>query len=503
MDEVPVTGSREVLPDPGITEAVGRHHTLSTAIADLVDNSIDAAATRVHIRFLSSQGAVHGLRVIDDGHGMDAVSIDAAMTFASRRNYTAQDLGHFGLGLKAASLSQADILDVYSRAAGSAPVGRRITAGSATTVAELDSTAVAPVLDAAPAAIPGGPASTGTVIEWRNIRTFLTSTALDERTAWLGATIEELRTHLGIVLHRILERGTIVITLDEFDTTFGDSGAPRTVVPVNPFGYTAKTVTPRQLSGAIDGETFGVTAHVWPATQTGTASYRLFSRPGETAQGFFIYRNDRLLQVGGWNGVAQGNRNLAFARVLLDLADGPARHSTINPEKSGVEFDADLREAIIAATDAAGGGFRDYLDSAEAAAVAARRRKRRPVTLAIPRRGLSATVLGTITDTVTPAVQGPIEIRWRTLRAETVVEVDLDIRTLWINTRYRGILGTDTGEADDAPVVKTLLLLLYSRFFEGAMLGTREREELQAFNELLLAAVGDEENRRTRPEHHP
>lgn len=500
MDEVRVTGTREVPPDPGITDAVGRHHTLPTAIADLVDNSIDAAATRVHVRFLTSEGRVQGLRVIDDGRGMDATAIDAAMTFAGRRDYTAEDLGHFGLGLKAASLSQADILDVYSQAAGSAPVGRRIAAGSATTVGNLDTPAVGAVLASASAAAPGGTSATGTVIEWRNIRTFLSSSVPEERAAWLSATIEDLRTHLGIVLHRILERGMVTVTFDEFDTDLDQAGAPRTVVPVNPFGYTARTIAPLRLTGHVDGGAFDLIAHVWPAAQTSSASYRLFSKPGDTAQGFFVYRNDRLLQAGGWNGVAHGGRDLAFARVLIDLTDATARHSTINPEKSGVEFDADLRDAIAAAVDAAGTGFRDYLVSAESAAVSARRRKRRPVTLAVPRRGLGAAVLDALADTVTPAVQGTIEIRWRTLRTGTVVEVDLDDRTLWINTRYRPILGTDTGEANDAPVVKTLLLLLYSRFFEGAMLGAREREELQAFNELLLAAVDDEEHRRSRTE---
>ena len=123
-----ITRTRDVPPDPSIARAVGRHHTFETAIADLVDNSVDAGSRNVLVRFLQRGGAVVGLRLIDDGRGMDAVTIDEAMTFAKKRAYETGDLGHFGLGLKAASLSQADVLRVYSRKYGAQPAGRLIEA---------------------------------------------------------------------------------------------------------------------------------------------------------------------------------------------------------------------------------------------------------------------------------------------------------------------------------------------------------------------------------------
>lgn len=48
-------GSKVVPPDPSITSAIGRHHTLATAVADLVDNSIDFGATHVLVRFLMEE----------------------------------------------------------------------------------------------------------------------------------------------------------------------------------------------------------------------------------------------------------------------------------------------------------------------------------------------------------------------------------------------------------------------------------------------------------------
>ena len=79
MEDIAAVSSRTVPPDPSIADALGAHHELSTALADLVDNSIDAGASQVRIRILTDDDYVTGVLVIDDGHGMDEAGIDAAM----------------------------------------------------------------------------------------------------------------------------------------------------------------------------------------------------------------------------------------------------------------------------------------------------------------------------------------------------------------------------------------------------------------------------------------
>ena len=122
--EVPTDGSIELPPDPRALNSIGRNHSLETALADLVDNAIDAGAAHVLIRLVRSGGKLTTLYVADDGRGMAPDVIDTAMTIGGRREYDDDDLGHFGLGLKAASFSQARILTVMSRAAGHEAVGR-------------------------------------------------------------------------------------------------------------------------------------------------------------------------------------------------------------------------------------------------------------------------------------------------------------------------------------------------------------------------------------------
>ena len=66
----------------------------------------------------------------------------------------------------------------------------------------------------------------------------------------------------------------------------------------------------------------------------------------------------------------------------------------------------------------------------------------------------------------------PLDIRWRRLPNASLVDVDLERRTLWLNDLYRSAL-SGSSRPDDTPLLKTLLLLLYSRFFEGSYLGDR------------------------------
>ena len=99
-----------VEPDAAaMTEALRAFgYDLSTAIADILDNSISARAKKVDIQFHWA-GARSWIRISDNGNGMDAEELKAAMRLGSRNpreERAAADLGRFGLGLKTASFSQ-------------------------------------------------------------------------------------------------------------------------------------------------------------------------------------------------------------------------------------------------------------------------------------------------------------------------------------------------------------------------------------------------------------
>src|SRR3954452_6807381 len=89
-------------------------YDLPSAIADLVDNSVDANARSIEITF-HVDGPTSWVRVADDGIGMTPHRLDEAMRYGSSADYDSRALGQFGLGLKTASLSRCRRLTVASR----------------------------------------------------------------------------------------------------------------------------------------------------------------------------------------------------------------------------------------------------------------------------------------------------------------------------------------------------------------------------------------------------
>lgn len=515
---IPESGElRPVDLDPALVNSIGLHHSLPTAIADLVDNSLDAAADTIRIRLLLSGGAPIGLQVIDNGNGMDDVGVDRAMTYAGRRNYSDSDLGHFGVGLKAASLSQADTVLIYSRATGSEPVARKLVRGIDGAPPGVGVVAGAIAADRLASAGIGEPPAGGTLIEWRDVRTFPSTRDADEQSRWIAGTIEAIRSHLGLVMHRILARGGagvsggdtdagrhgVALAVDTRDVATGFVGPARTVEPIDPFGYRSVDVAfPQDLVIELpDGSTpVRGAAHLWPAGSQ-DPGFKIGGDPGGDHQGFFVYRRDRLIQLGGWCGLFAPRRDWSPARVALDLTEAAARHVTINPEKSGLELSADLRRAVEACTLAPSGmTFTQYLDRAAGIDRAARTRQRRPVAVTAPGNGLPGAVIDAYEDAVEmrPDVE-PVDIRWRSfMPPDTVFAVDLDHRELQLNAVYRdGIVGQHSLRPDDAPLVKTLLHLLTESYFAGTggYLGDKAKREIAAFNLLLVAAVRDTQAR--------
>lgn len=485
MTATPTAGPREV----GATErALGLHHTASTAVADLIDNSLDAGARRVLVRFLQSGQQVTGLRIIDDGRGMDAVTIDGAMRYGLHRTYGDRELGHFGVGLKAASLSQADTVTVSSRSVGAGPVARRLTVHDRHDPPRLTVVSESEAAQTLSAARPRFPFDTGTIVEWRGIRTFPGAAAADEQVAWLEATIEDLRAWLGLVFHRLIAGG-LTLTIDVLDETVGRAGAPRSIRAIDPVGYrvSGSAKYPRRLS--VLGSD-AVTAHVWPA-RSSAPEYKLGGMPGRESQGLFVYRNDRLLQAGGWLGIVAPRPEWAPARVTVELDAVLAEHVTINPEKSGVRLDATLATAL---RDALAGGT---LDDAAATSVAARRMRRRPIAVVEPGIGLPDEVADEFADTFSfVETADPVEIDWRVLARDQFFEVDLESRTLWLNARFRERLGGRRRSTDDAPVVRTLVYLLVQDMFNAARHSARQTAQMDAWQRVLIAALAADEGSR-------
>ncbi|HEV2551328.1 MAG TPA: ATP-binding protein [Stellaceae bacterium] len=95
-----------------------------SAIAELVDNALEASAQRIDIQVRKSPaGDDFEVSVLDDGTGMDAEILTEALRFGGTTRFNSRKgLGRFGMGLPNASLSQARRVDVFTWQQGEPPI---------------------------------------------------------------------------------------------------------------------------------------------------------------------------------------------------------------------------------------------------------------------------------------------------------------------------------------------------------------------------------------------
>src|SRR5262245_60392657 len=81
----------------------------ATAVNELIDNSIQAEASKVHVVFgypTGSKSEPDKLAVIDNGHGMDPIMIRASVLWGgTHRHDDRTGFGRYGYGLPSASVS--------------------------------------------------------------------------------------------------------------------------------------------------------------------------------------------------------------------------------------------------------------------------------------------------------------------------------------------------------------------------------------------------------------
>ena len=95
-------------------------YDFNTALADVVDNSIDAKASVINVDLQMDLEGNITVTIADDGCGMDQVQLLNAMTYGAKSNKGPHSLGKFGLGLKTASTAYCRRLVVVTRDSGSA-----------------------------------------------------------------------------------------------------------------------------------------------------------------------------------------------------------------------------------------------------------------------------------------------------------------------------------------------------------------------------------------------
>ena len=311
----------------------GLGYSMATALADIIDNSIAACADTVKVQF-SWKGASSTITVFDNGEGMDRAALHRAMRLGETSPLDirpAHDLGRFGLGLKTASFSQCRRLTVASVknrtlnclrwdldvVAASVDDGWYLLEGPQ----EGSESLLEPVTSGA----------SGTLVLWEVLDRVVTAGYQEQD--FLDA-MDKVEQHLALVFHRFLQRPSPRLRLFINE---------RLVTPVDPFLLNhPATWTSQTVKLASEGGVIEIQCHVLPhKDRLNAREHDIAAGPdGWTAQqGFYVYRNKRLLVAGSWLGLGQGRtwtkeEAHRLARIRLDIPNTADTDWKIDVRKS-------------------------------------------------------------------------------------------------------------------------------------------------------------------------
>lgn len=315
-------------------------YSLETALADIVDNSITAGSSNIRL-FASTDRASPQIAILDDGQGMDSDEILDAMRMGSRsplEERAQTDLGRFGLGLKTASFSQCRRLTLVSRKNGC----ESAAIWDFERVAETDEWLVE--IPDKPEAIPWADrlCESGTLVLWENLDRVVQDGSSDA-IAHFTKRVDEARSHLELVFHRFLtaESGHRKVQmflnerpLESFDP-FHSRHPATDMGPVECIKVGAHEVTVQTFTLPHPKK---VTPDEWER-YAGPAGY-------VKNQGFYVYRQRRLIIHGTWFGLARQTELTKLARVRIDMPNGLDADWKIDVKKASAQPPYQVRDRL-------------------------------------------------------------------------------------------------------------------------------------------------------------
>lgn len=324
-------------------------YSLETALADIVDNSITAGATSIDIFTMISDSDVK-IGIVDNGKGMDEEELLNAMRPGSRNpreGRSEADLGRFGLGLKTASFSQCRKTTVVSRkdhVTVAAVWDLKLVADTDDWIVQIpDEPELLPWVDKL--------GSSGTVVIWERLDRVVEHTDSGPDITNFVSRIDEAREHLELVFHRYLirENGHRKITI-----RLNGKG----LAPFDPF----HSSHPATIAGPVEKikvgpnevviQTFTLPHHKkvpsreW-VLHAGSAGY-------VKNQGFYVYRERRLIIHGTWFNLARQTELTKLARVRIDMPNGMDAEWKIDVMKASAQPPRQIRDRLRRIIDTIG-----------------------------------------------------------------------------------------------------------------------------------------------------
>jgi hypothetical protein len=343
-------------PEYLIKSIAEQGYSLESSLADLMDNSVSADADKIEV-LIRTEEEPFTLFIADNGNGMDEAMLKASMQFPSdspekyRNDF---DLGRFGLGMKTASFSQTRCFTVISK-----KKGTQTYYGRTWDVFHLKKTGkwkllvntqeeVAELIHQYHLLSEGHlnrfeDFEANTVVVWKGLYKFEDYLEESNRQTALKKQITEVTTdYLSLVFHRFMERKSNPLQIRINNNL---------IAPFNPFPTTIPDFRPIEFKQRnFSTDTIKIEGFVLPSRSIDESQnisvWTTKNRSLMDMEGIYIYRADRLIHFGGWNGLIKKTPRLQLARLRVDIGNSVDHLLHLNVAKSQIEIPHDLTAAF-------------------------------------------------------------------------------------------------------------------------------------------------------------
>ncbi|MEL6959112.1 MAG: ATP-binding protein [Pseudomonadota bacterium] len=326
-------------------------YSFNTAAADIIDNSIAANASEVHVRIELFADGRKTVMFGDNGDGMNEDKLHAAMRYGAQARQNLASLGKFGLGLKTASSSVCLRFTVISRSNPDAPLAK--LAWDLDHVEKTDRWEMVrdEITDDDLEAFEELCGDSGTLVVWQKCdrilpKEYRVAGGIHEQNA-IKKLAEDLSAHAALIYYRFLDPN------DDRERNVRITVNGEGVEAWNPF-FEAKseqvfdteqqTIEMEKEDGSIGSA--HIRAWILPHSGDLTKEENQEARISNDRQGFYILREGRVIQEGGWLGMYGREPHLSLLRVEFDFRHDLDDAFKVDVKKSRIHFDPGLEDYL-------------------------------------------------------------------------------------------------------------------------------------------------------------
>ena len=293
-------------------------YTDETAIADIIDNSISSEASEIQIYFdWDNQRII----IADNGKGMSSEELLKAMEIGSADPAimrASEDLGRFGMGMKTASFSIGKSLYVISKQNSKVSNAEwdldYVEINDEWEVLIHPAEGTAEEIESVSGLVDYPEWEQGTLIILSKLDKLIDENNIEKSKKKFYKTIKDISAHIAMIFHRFIEDNDLIIKINGNE-----------IKPWNPFVRYSPATMELTCEELFDGKSIVTIEPFILPHKNKFDSEEDYKNAGGIRdwmgqQGFYVYRNKRLIVYGTWFNKFKKEPAYNLARIKLDMS---------------------------------------------------------------------------------------------------------------------------------------------------------------------------------------